>query len=125
MSSGDYLYRNEELYMTPKLKSTVECVLISVDELKQLKLQVEGYKNGQEIICKELEIKVDELKQVKEQLQQAKEMLEKCNPYITKFISNDGISIFVECEFCGVDGYNCIDTHKPGCEYIKMIGGVE
>lgn len=56
---------------------------------------------------------------------QVKDMLAKCSPYIIKFISNDGISIFVECEFCGADGYNCIDTHKPDCKYINMIGGVE
>jgi len=71
MSSGDYLGREEELYMEPKLKSTIECVLITFDELVRLR-------------------------QENEQLRKA---LTKCSPYYYSCGFDDTCN--VECRFCG------------------------
>lgn len=133
MSSGDYLGReDEEIYIKPKFKNKFKCVLIHQSALEQIKSQIERLRQENEQlrnnnINSEMNLKImtDLVEQLKQELQEAKDMLAKCSPYIIKFISNDGISIFVECEFCGADGYNCIDTHKPDCKYINMIGGVE
>ena len=117
----------DELYLEPKFKNEIKCILVGLEEYNKLKDENKQLKQENEEIISESQWHdlanrtTTELMQckryiteLKEEIKQLKKAFKKCSPYYCDYVDSDA-----PCVFCGETG-QFEEAHSEDCQYVRL-----